>query len=70
MTLVLTAFEARRDMLEHTSVASDASQTFLRVKTPEDRWGAVLEGVASATLPAKGFWVSALLLGIDLLKLV
>ena len=26
--------------------------------------------VASATLPAKGIWVSTLLLGIDLLKLV
>ena len=44
MTLALTAFEARTDMLERTSVASDAAPRVLRVKTPEERRGAVLEG--------------------------
>ena len=44
MNLTLMAFEARTDMLERTRVASDASPRALRVKTPEDRWGAVLEG--------------------------
>ena len=44
MTLALTAFKARTHMLECTCVASDAPQKLLRVKTPEERWGAVLEG--------------------------
>ena len=38
-------------------------------KVVETRKAAAAE-VASATLPAKGIWVSTLLLGIDLLKLV
>ena len=44
MMLALTAFEARMDMLERTRVASDAAPKVLGVKTPEKRWGAVLEG--------------------------
>ena len=44
MTLTLTAFEASTDMLERTHVASDGAQRALRVKTPDERWGAVLEG--------------------------
>ena len=44
MTLALTEFEARTDMLERTRVASNASPRVLRVKTPEESWGAVLEG--------------------------
>ena len=44
MTLTLTAFEERTDMLERTRVASDGAPRALRVKTPEERWGAVLEG--------------------------
>ena len=43
MTFALTAFEARTDMLERTCVAGDAAPRVLRVKTPEERWGAVLE---------------------------
>ena len=42
--------------------------------TPQSRQafylGILPQHVASATLPAKGIWVSTLLLGIDLLKLV
>ena len=44
MTLALTAFEARTDMIERTRVASDAAPMVLRVKTPVERWGEVLEG--------------------------
>ena len=44
MTLTITAFEAHTDMLEPTCVASDGAPRALRVKTPEERWGAVLEG--------------------------
>ena len=44
MTLALSAFEARTDMLERTCAASDGSPRAVRVKTPEDKWGAVLEG--------------------------
>ena len=44
MTLALTAFEARTDMLKSTCVASNVAPRALRVKTPEERWGAVLEG--------------------------
>ena len=44
MMLALTAFEARTDMIEHTRVASDGAPRALRVKTPEEIWGAVLEG--------------------------
>ena len=43
MALALTAFEARMDMLERTRVASDGAPRALRVKTPEERWEAVLE---------------------------
>ena len=34
MTLALTAFEARTDMIERTRVASNADPKVLRVKTP------------------------------------
>ena len=44
MTLVLTAFDARTYMLKRTRVASDSAPRDVRVKTPEERWGAVLEG--------------------------
>ena len=44
MTLALTEFEVRMDMLERTRAASDGDPRSLRVKTPEDRWGEVLEG--------------------------
>ena len=44
VTLALMAFEARTDMIERTRVASDGSPRALRMKTPEERWGAVLEG--------------------------
>ena len=37
MTLTLTAFEARTDMLERTCVASDAAPRAVRVKTSEER---------------------------------
>ena len=43
MTLTPTTFEARTNMLERTRVANDAAPRALRVKTPEERWGAVLE---------------------------
>ena len=42
--LALTAFEVRTDMLERTCVVSDGAPRALRVKTPEEIWGAVLEG--------------------------
>ena len=44
ITLALTAFEARTDMLEHTRAASNGAPRAVRVKTPEEKWGAVLEG--------------------------
>ena len=44
MTLARTVFEARTDMLEHTHAASDGAPRDVRVKTPKERWGAVLEG--------------------------
>ena len=43
MTLSLSAFEARTDMLEPTRAASDGAPRAVRVKTPEEKWGAVLE---------------------------
>ena len=43
MTLNLKVFEARTDMLERTCVASDGAPRAVRVKTPEEKWGAVLE---------------------------
>ena len=45
MTLALTAFEARMGMLKRTRTASDGAPRAVRVKTPEEKWGAVLEGV-------------------------
>ena len=42
MTLALTASEARIDMLKRTRVESYAAPRVVRVKTPEERWGAVL----------------------------
>ena len=45
MTFALTAFEARTDMLKHTRAASDDAPRAVRVKTTEEKWGAVLEGV-------------------------
>ena len=44
MTLALRTFEARTDMLESTRAASDGAPRAVRVKTLEERWGAVLEG--------------------------
>ena len=44
MTLALTGFEARTDMLERTRAANGGAPRSVRVKTPEDRWGVVLEG--------------------------
>ena len=44
MTLALTEFEAHADMIERTCVASNAAPRAVRVKTPEEIWGAVLEG--------------------------
>ena len=44
MTLALTAFEARTDILERTRVASDGAARELKVKTPEEIWGEMLEG--------------------------
>ena len=44
MTLPLTALEARTDMLESTRAARDSAPTSVRVKTPKERWGAVLKG--------------------------
>ena len=45
MTLALSAFEARTDMLERTRAASDGAPRAIRIKTPKERWGSVLEGV-------------------------
>ena len=44
MTLALSAFEARMDMLEHNRAASDGAPRAIQIKTPEEKWGAVLEG--------------------------
>ena len=44
MTLALSAFEARTDMLERTHAASDGAPRAIRIKTSEERWEAVLEG--------------------------
>ena len=44
MTLALSAFKARTDMLKRTRAASDGAPRSVRVKTPEEKWGAVLEG--------------------------
>ena len=44
MTLVLSAFEARIDMLERTCAPSNGAPREVRVKKPEEKWGAVLEG--------------------------
>ena len=45
MTLAVTALEARMDMLERTRVASKGFPRALRVKTLDERWESVLEGV-------------------------
>ena len=37
MTLALTAFEARTDMLKRIRAASNGDQRALRVKTPEEQ---------------------------------
>ena len=44
MTLALTVFEARTDILERNCAASDGDPRAVRVKTPEEKWGAVFEG--------------------------
>ena len=44
MTLAITAFEARPDRLKRTRAASDGTPRAVRMKTPEEKWGAVLEG--------------------------
>ena len=44
MTLALSTFEARTDMIERTCAASDGTPRAVRIKTSEERWGAVLEG--------------------------
>ena len=44
MTLARTASEVHTDMLERTCAASDGSPRAVRVKIPEEKWGAVLEG--------------------------
>ena len=44
MTIALSAFEARTDMLKRTRAASDGAPRSVRVKTLEVKWGAVLEG--------------------------
>ena len=38
MTLALSAFEARTDMLERTRAASDGAPRAIRIKTPRKRW--------------------------------
>ena len=43
MTLALSAFETRTDMPERTRAASYGAPRAVRVKTPEERWGAELE---------------------------
>ena len=44
MTLALSAFEARTDILDRTSAASDGAPRAMRIKIPEERWEAVIEG--------------------------
>ena len=44
MTLALIDFEARTDIHERTRAASNCAQKAMRVKTLEEKWGAVLEG--------------------------
>ena len=44
MTLALSAFEARIDMLERTRAAINGAPREVIIKKPEERWGAVLEG--------------------------
>ena len=44
MTLALSAFEARTDMLKCNHTASNGAPREIRIKTLEERWGAVLEG--------------------------
>ena len=44
MMLALSAFEVRTDMLERTRAASNGDPRAVKVKTPEEKWGAVLEG--------------------------
>ena len=44
MTLALSSFETRTDMLERTRTASDGVPRAIRMKTPEERWVSVLEG--------------------------
>ena len=44
MTLALTAFEARTAMLEHTHAAINGAPRAVKVKTPQEKWGVVLEG--------------------------
>ena len=51
MTLALSLFEARTDILEHTRAASDGAPRAVRVKTPEEKLGEVLEGA----LPMHGY---------------
>ena len=44
MTLALSAFEGHTDMLERTCAASDGSPRAIQIKSPKEKWGAVLEG--------------------------
>ena len=44
MALALSAFEARKDVLDRTRAASDGVPRAVRVKTPKEKWAAVLEG--------------------------
>ena len=44
MTLALRDFEACTDMLKRNRAASNGVPKVVRVKTPEEKWGAVLEG--------------------------
>ena len=45
MTIALTAFDPRTDMLERTCAAIDGAPRAVRMKKPEEKWGALLEGV-------------------------
>ena len=42
MTLALSSFEARTDMIERNRSASNGAPRAVRVKTPEEKWGALL----------------------------
>ena len=44
MTLALSAFKVRTDILERTRAAIDGAPKAVRVKKPEEKWGAVFEG--------------------------